>query len=80
MRRWRDIEREYHSVCLALSRLSAADTTDAVVALQLLSIKKTLEWTYPRLIKTRGSGRVRWKELMEHRHFVIGPTEDLLTP
>lgn len=78
MRRWRDIEREYKSVCDALSKHSAANPGESAVALQLMAIKKTLEWTYPRLIRTKGSGRARWRELLEHRHFVVGPTDDLL--
>jgi hypothetical protein len=85
MRRCLDIEREYKKVCAALDVLHEGASTrrcasgDKDLYIRLTSIKKTLEWIYPRLIKTKGIGRVRFSELMEHKHFEIGPTDDSFT-
>ncbi len=47
---------------------------------ELYSIKITLEWVYPSLIKTSGKGVERQMEMAGKRHYVAGPLHATLYP
>ncbi len=47
---------------------------------RLYSIKQTLEWVYPALIKTQSKGTDRLEELSGYRHYVFGPRHATLYP
>ena len=53
---------------------------DNELYMRLATVKDTLEWAYPRLIKTTAKGHERLSELMGYKHYVMGPTFTLLHP
>lgn len=84
------IRKEHKAVCLKMEQL----TSEARAAgheqgplpkyeelyFQLYSIKQTLEWVYPSLIKTQGKGVERRMELAGYRHYMAGPLHATLYP
>jgi hypothetical protein len=53
---------------------------DEELYFRLYSIKQTLEWVYPSLIKTTAKGVERQMELAGYRHYVAGPLHATLYP
>ena len=53
---------------------------DRELYMRLVTAKRTLEWVYPHLIKTKGKGGERFVELSGYKHWVMGPAHDLLYP
>lgn len=85
MRSSRMVRHEYKRVCEAMSGLAKKGGNsplcqDEELYLRLATIKNTLEWVHPRLIKTCAEGHDRLNELMGHRHYAMGPTHDVLYP
>jgi hypothetical protein len=88
MRNARPVREEYKKVCQAMEALlkkrGRQNRTplpqDEELYLRLVTIKKTLEWVHPKLIKTTGKGPDRFVEIAGVRHYVMGPTHDLLYP
>ena len=82
------IRQEHKKVCRAMKdllkkggRLNRAPLPgDAYVYGHLATVKMTLEWVHPLLIKTAAKRPDRYNELMGHRHFANGPTHAVLYP
>jgi hypothetical protein len=53
---------------------------DEELYMRLYSIKQTLEWVYPSLIKTTSKGVERQMEMAGHRHYLAGPLHATLYP
>jgi hypothetical protein len=88
MRNARAARKEYKSVCQAMKdlvkkggRLSRKPLPqDEKLYGNLATVKNTLEWVHPMLIKTTGKGSERFVELSGYRHYDNGPTHALLYP
>jgi hypothetical protein len=88
MRNARAVRKEYKYVCQAMKnlvkkggRLSRKPLPqDERLYGHLATVKNTLEWVHPKLIKTTGKGSRRFVELSSYRHYVNGPTHALLYP
>jgi len=85
MRRPSKFEKEYKIVCAEMKKLQGSLPQNETLYLRLASIKDTLEWAYPRLIKTKRVSRDRVENanargliLMGYKHLVFGPTTALL--
>lgn len=82
------VKSEYRKVCQAMDDLLKKGgprnrtplECDESLYLRLDAIKITLEWVYPRLIKTSAKGHGRLNELIGNRHYAMGPTHDTLYP
>jgi hypothetical protein len=53
---------------------------DEELYMRLHSIRQTLEWVYPSLIKTTGKGVERQMEMAGHRHYYARPLHATLYP
>jgi hypothetical protein len=87
MRPVKSQKEEYRKVCEAMENLERKAghgkeplPEDRELYMRLVQIKKTLEWAFPRLIRTKSKGADRIVELMGHKHYRMGPTSDLLYP
>lgn len=85
MRKRKGMRNEYNKVCRAMRKLARKGggkplPQDDELYCRLAAVKKTLEWVYPRLIKTSAKGHARLNELMGHRHYAMGPTHAELYP
>lgn len=85
MRRPKQVREEYKAVTRAMRDLASKGkhgplAADEELYCRLAAIKNTLEWVYPRLIKTKAKGHERLNELMGYRHFAMGPTHAALYP
>lgn len=85
MRRPQQVRKEYKTVCQAMRDLMKKGgrtplPQDEGLYCRLAAVKKTLEWVYPRLIKTTAKGHDRLSELAGYRHYVMGPTHAELYP
>lgn len=84
----RAVRKEYKKVCQAMKDLVKKGgrrnrtplPKDECVYGHLATVKMTLEWVHPLLIKTTAKGPNRYNELMGHRHYVNGPTHAVLYP
>lgn len=81
------VRQEHEAACAAMKKLEKKGKRgmplpqDTQSYMRLAAIKNTLEWVYPRLIKTTARGHAkRMNELMGHKHYVIGPTKAELYP
>jgi hypothetical protein len=82
------IRKEHRKVCEAMKSLlkkgGRRNRTplpgDEYIYMRLATVKLTLEWVHPLLIKTKAKGRARYNELMGHGHFAFGPTHAVLFP
>jgi hypothetical protein len=80
------VRKEYKAVCQAMKDLAKKGSgktplpKDEEQYCRLATIKNTLEWVHPKLIKTTAKGHERLKELMGHRHYAMGPTHAELYP
>ena len=79
------IRKEYKKVCEAINKLAERGGghtplyEDSEIYLRLSTIKNTLEWVHPVLIKIP-KGSNRYSALMGHNHVLNGPTHALLYP
>jgi hypothetical protein len=85
MRSVQQVRNEYKAVCQAMHDLrkkggKAPLPQDEELYCRLAAIRNTLEWVYPRLIKTTAKGNDRFTELAGYRHYVFGPTHAELYP
>jgi hypothetical protein len=88
MRNARAVREEYKKVCQAMKdllkkggrRARTPLPQDEELYLRLVTVKKTLEWIHPKLIKTTGKDPDRFVEVAGERHYVMGPAHDLLYP
>lgn len=84
------IRKEHKAVRLKMDELTSEARTagyvqgplpkDEELYFRLYSIKQTLEWVYPSLIKTTTKGVERHMELAGYRHYVAGPLQATLYP
>ena len=75
------IRKEHKAVCKKMAELmSDGSPNDHELYFRLYSIKLTLEWVHPTLIKTEAKGADRRIELAGYRHFVNGPLHATLYP
>ena len=88
MRSPSSVKSEYRKVCQAMHDLLQKGgprnrtplECDEILYLRLETIKRTLEWVFPRLIKTSAKGHGRLNELLGYKHYAMGPTHDTLYP
>jgi hypothetical protein len=82
------VRKEYRKGCEALATLvkkgdgtSIPRPEDRELYLRLHTIKDTLEWVHPVLIKTTSREHTqRYTELMGSKHYVFGPVHATLYP
>ena len=83
------IRKEHKEVCAKMNELMREGAADGhqgplpeyeELHSRLHSIKQTLEWVYPSLIKTTAKGLERRTELGGYRHYVAGPLHATLYP
>jgi hypothetical protein len=80
------VRKEYRKACEAMKTLEKKNdgyplTEDEELYMRLYTIKYTLEWVHPTLIKTASRERSQQRvELMGHKHYVFGPVHTTLHP
>jgi hypothetical protein len=85
MRSATEIRKEHEAVCARMEGLLPAGhqgplPKDDELYMRLYSIKQTLEWVYPSLIKTARKGVERQMELAGMRHYLVGPLRATFYP
>jgi hypothetical protein len=80
------VRKEYRKACEGMKALEKNNNgyplaTDEDLYMRLYTIKCTLEWVHPVLIKTSSREHAQnGLELMGHKHYVFGPVHATLHP
>jgi hypothetical protein len=85
MRSPKQVREEYKYVCKKMADLMKKGSDgplpqDSDLYCRLGTVKNTLEWVHPLLIRTKAKGADRLNELISHRHYFLGPTFAELHP
>jgi hypothetical protein len=79
------VRKEYRKACEGMKALEKKNhgyplAKDEELYMRLYTIKYTLEWVHPVLIKTSSRPPQNRLELMGHKHYVFGPVHATLYP